>query len=193
MGNIRELDQSTINQIAAGEVVERPSSIVKELMENSIDAGATMISIEIEEGGTKSIRITDNGKGIEKDDVRIAFLRHTTSKIKTALDLLSVSSLGFRGEALSSIAAVCQVELLTRTSSNMEGIRYRIEGGKEVGYEEIGIPVGTTFIIIFFSIPLPDVSSYGLPKQNQDMFLILWRKLLFLIRRFPSALKVMEK
>lgn len=194
MGNIRELDQSTINQIAAGEVVERPSSIVKELMENSIDAGATMISIEIEEGGTKSIRITDNGKGIEKDDVRIAFLRHTTSKIKTALDLLSVSSLGFRGEALSSIAAVCQVELLTRTSSNMEGIRYRIEGGKEVGYEEIGIPVGTTFIINnIFSIPLPDVSSYGLPKQNQDMFLILWRKLLFLIRRFPSALKVMEK
>ncbi len=124
-------------------------------MENSIDAGATMISIEIEEGGTKSIRITDNGKGIEKDDVRIAFLRHTTSKIKTALDLLSVSSLGFRGEALSSIAAVCQVELLTRTSSNMEGIRYRIEGGKEVGYEEIGIPVGTTFIInnIFFNTP----------------------------------------
>ncbi len=155
MGNIRELDQSTINQIAAGEVVERPSSIVKELMENSIDAGATMISIEIEEGGTKSIRITDNGKGIEKDDVRIAFLRHTTSKIKTALDLLSVSSLGFRGEALSSIAAVCQVELLTRTSSNMEGIRYRIESGKEVGYEEIGIPVGTTFIInnIFFNTP----------------------------------------
>lgn len=155
MGNIRELDQSTINQIAAGEVVERPSSIVKELMENSIDAGATMISIEIEEGGTKSIRITDNGKGIEKDDVRIAFLRHTTSKIKTALDLLSVSSLGFRGEALSSIAAVCQVELLTRTASNMEGIRYRIEGGKEVGYDEIGIPVGTTFIVsnIFFNTP----------------------------------------
>ncbi len=155
MGNIRELDQSTINQIAAGEVVERPSSIVKELMENSIDAGATMISLEIEEGGTKSIRITDNGKGIEKDDVRIAFLRHTTSKIKTALDLLSVSSLGFRGEALSSIAAVCQVELLTRTVSNLEGIRYRIEGGKEVGYEEIGIPVGTTFIVnnIFFNTP----------------------------------------
>lgn len=155
MGNIRELDQSTINQIAAGEVVERPSSIVKELMENSIDAGATMISVEIEEGGTKSIRITDNGKGIEKEDVRIAFLRHTTSKIKTAIDLLSVSSLGFRGEALSSIAAVCQVELLTRTSSNMEGIRYRIEGGKEIGYEEIGIPVGTTFIInnIFFNTP----------------------------------------
>lgn len=155
MGNIRELDQSTINQIAAGEVVERPSSIVKELMENSIDAGASMISVEIEEGGTKSIRITDNGKGIEKEDVRIAFLRHTTSKIKTAIDLLSVSSLGFRGEALSSIAAVCQVELLTRTVSNMEGIRYRIEGGKEVGYEEIGIPVGTTFIInnIFFNTP----------------------------------------
>lgn len=155
MGHIRELDQNTINQIAAGEVVERPSSVVKELMENAIDAGATMISVELEDGGLKSIRITDNGKGIEKEDVRIAFLRHTTSKIKTAVDLLSVSSLGFRGEALSSIAAVCQVELLTRTEANMEGIRYRIEGGKEIGYEEIGIPVGTTFIAnnIFFNTP----------------------------------------
>ena len=155
MGIIKELDQGTINQIAAGEVVERPSSIVKELLENSIDAGSTRISVEIEEGGTKSIRITDNGKGINKEDIRIAFLRHTTSKIKTAMDLLTVSSLGFRGEALSSIAAVCQVELLTRTADAMEGIRYRIEGGKEVGFEEIGIPVGTTFIVnnIFFNTP----------------------------------------
>lgn len=155
MGIIKELDQGTINQIAAGEVVERPSSIVKELLENSIDAGATRISVEIEEGGTKSIRITDNGKGINKEDIRIAFLRHTTSKIKTAMDLLTVSSLGFIGEALSSIAAVCQVELLTRTADAMEGIRYRIEGGKEVGFEEIGIPVGTTFIVnnIFFNTP----------------------------------------
>ncbi len=155
MGNIKELDENTINKIAAGEVVERPSSIVKELMENAIDAGATMISVEIEDGGMKSIRITDNGIGIEKEDVRTAFLRHTTSKIKTAADLLCVTSLGFRGEALSSIAAVCQVELLTRTNSSMEGIRYRIEGGKEVGYEEIGIPVGTTFIVnnIFFNTP----------------------------------------
>ncbi len=155
MGIIKELDQGTINQIAAGEVVERPSSIVKELLENSIDAGATRISVEIEEGGTKSIRITDNGKGINKEDIRIAFLRHTTSKIKTAMDLLTVSSLGFRGEALSSIAAVCQVELLTRTADAMEGIRYRIEGGKEIGFEEIGIPVGTTFIVnnIFFNTP----------------------------------------
>ena len=155
MGIIKELDQGTINQIAAGEVVERPSSIVKELLENSIDAGATRISVEIEEGGTKSIRITDNGKGINKEDIRIAFLRHTTSKIKTAVDLLTVSSLGFRGEALSSIAAVCQVELLTRTADAMEGILYRIEGGKEVGFEEIGIPVGTTFIVnnIFFNTP----------------------------------------
>ena len=100
MGHIRELDQNTINQIAAGEVVERPSSVVKELMENAIDAGATMISVELEEGGLKSIRITDNGKGIEKEDVRIAFLRHTTSKIKTAVDLLSVSSLGFPGRGI---------------------------------------------------------------------------------------------
>ena len=99
MGIIKELDQGTINQIAAGEVVERPSSIVKELLENSIDAGATRISVEIEEGGTKSIRITDNGKGINKEDKRIAFLRHSTSKINTAKDLLTVSSLGLRGEA----------------------------------------------------------------------------------------------
>ena len=118
MSKIKQLDQNTINQIAAGEVVERPSSIVKELMENAIDAGATMITVDIEEGG------------IDKEDIKTAFLRHTTSKIKTAIDLLSVSSLGFRGEALSSIAAVCQVELLTRTENQLEGISYRIEGGK---------------------------------------------------------------
>lgn len=155
MSKIKQLDQNTINQIAAGEVVERPSSIVKELMENAIDAGATMITVDIEEGGLKLIRITDNGCGIDKEDIKTAFLRHTTSKIKTAIDLLSVSSLGFRGEALSSIAAVCQVELLTRTENQLEGISYRIEGGKEIAFEEIGIPVGTTFIVnnIFFNTP----------------------------------------
>ncbi|WP_302625470.1 DNA mismatch repair endonuclease MutL [uncultured Eubacterium sp.] len=155
MNKIQELDQNTINQIAAGEVVERPASIVKELMENAIDAGATMISVEIEDGGTSLIRITDNGSGIETEDIKIAFLRHTTSKIRTAIDLLSVSSLGFRGEALSSIAAVCQVELITKTKGNLTGNRYKIEGGREILFEEIGAPEGTTFIVknIFFNTP----------------------------------------
>ena len=155
MSRIQVLDQNTINQIAAGEVIDRPASIVKELMENAIDAGATMVSIEIEDGGTSLIRITDNGCGIEKDDIKVAFLRHSTSKIKNALDLLSISSLGFRGEALSSIAAVCQVEMITKTAGNITGIRYKIEGGKEVVFEEIGAPEGTTFIVrnIFFNTP----------------------------------------
>ncbi|MFQ9515448.1 MAG: DNA mismatch repair endonuclease MutL [Eubacterium sp.] len=155
MNKIQVLDQKTINQIAAGEVIDRPSSIVKELMENAIDAGANMISVEIEDGGMSLIRITDNGCGIEKDDIKIAFLRHSTSKIKSALDLLSISSLGFRGEALSSIAAVCQVEMITKTAGNITGIRYKIEGGKEITFEEIGAPEGTTFIVrnIFFNTP----------------------------------------
>ena len=155
MRKIHVLDQNTINQIAAGEVIDRPASIVKELMENAIDAGATMISVEIKDGGTSLIRITDNGSGIEKDDIKVAFLRHATSKIKTALDLISVSSLGFRGEALSSIASVCQVELITKTEDAITGIRYKIEGGKEVTFEEIGAPEGTTFIVknIFFNTP----------------------------------------
>ena len=155
MSKIHVLDQNTINQIAAGEVIDRPASIVKELMENAIDAGATMISVEIKDGGTSLIRITDNGSGIEKDDIKVAFLRHATSKIKTALDLISVSSLGFRGEALSSIASVCQVELITKTEDAITGIRYKIEGGKEVTFEEIGAPEGTTFIVknIFFNTP----------------------------------------
>ncbi|MFR4318661.1 MAG: DNA mismatch repair endonuclease MutL [Eubacterium sp.] len=171
MSKIKQLDQNTINQIAAGEVVERPSSIVKELMENAIDAGATMITVDIEEGGLKLIRITDNGCGIDKEDIKTAFLRHTTSKIKTAIDLLSVSSLGFRGEALSSIAAVCQVELLTRTENQLEGISYRIEGGKEIAFEEIGIPVGTTFIVnnIFFNT-LQDVSFEKCPDRSRLCF-----------------------
>ena len=155
MSKIHVLDQNTINQIAAGEVIDRPASIVKELMENAIDAGATMISVEIKDGGTSLIRITDNGSGIEKDDIKVAFLRHATSKIKTALDLISVSPLGFRGEALSSIASVCQVELITKTEDAITGIRYKIEGGKEVTFEEIGAPEGTTFIVknIFFNTP----------------------------------------
>lgn len=155
MGKIHVLDQNTINQIAAGEVIDRPSSVVKELLENAIDAKASMVTVEIKDGGTSLIRITDNGTGIDKDDIKTAFLRHTTSKIKTALDLLSVSSLGFRGEALSSIAAVCQVELITKTADSITGIRYTIEGGKEICLEEIGAPEGTTFLVrnIFFNTP----------------------------------------
>ena len=153
--SIQVLDQNTINQIAAGEVVERPASVVKELMENAIDAGATAVTAEIREGGIGFIRITDNGCGIPKDELPLAFLRHSTSKIRSAEDLLTVSSLGFRGEALSSIAAVSQVELITKTPSALSGSRYRIEGGKEKGLEEVGAPDGTTFISrnLFFNTP----------------------------------------
>ncbi|MBU5470823.1 DNA mismatch repair endonuclease MutL [Falcatimonas sp. MSJ-15] len=155
MANIAVLDQTTINQIAAGEVIERPSSVVKELVENSIDAGATAITVEIKEGGISFIRITDNGSGIEEKELPLAFLRHSTSKIKSAIDLMSVKSLGFRGEALSSIAAVAQVELITKTKEAFTGARYVIEGGKEVSIESIGAPCGTTFIVrnLFFNTP----------------------------------------
>lgn len=155
MANIKVLDQSTINQIAAGEVIERPASVVKELLENAIDAKASVITIEIKEGGTTFIRITDNGSGIERNEIPLAFLRHSTSKIKSVEDLITVSSLGFRGEALSSIAAVSQVELITKTPSALHGIRYLIEGGVEKKMEEIGAPEGTTFLIrnLFFNTP----------------------------------------
>lgn len=155
MANIRVLDQSTINQIAAGEVIERPASIVKELLENAIDAKSTVITIEIKEGGTTFVRITDNGSGIEKNEIPLAFLRHSTSKIKSVEDLITVSSLGFRGEALSSIAAVSQVELITKTPSALNGIRYLIEGGVEKKIEEIGAPEGTTFLVrnLFYNTP----------------------------------------
>ena len=137
---ITVLSQETINQIAAGEVIERPSSVVKELMENAIDAGATAVTIEIRDGGTSLIRITDNGCGIPKEEIPLAFLRHATSKISRVEDLLTVSSLGFRGEALSSIAAVAQVELITRTEHSLTGARYCIEGGEEKSLQEIGAP-----------------------------------------------------
>lgn len=155
MAEIVLLDQNTIDKIAAGEVVERPSSVVKELVENAIDAGATAISVEIKDGGLTFIRVTDNGFGIEKSQVKKAFLRHSTSKIRRAEDLFDVKSLGFRGEALSSIAAVAQVELITKTKESLTGIRYRIEGGKEKELEEIGAPEGTTFLIrnLFFNTP----------------------------------------
>ena len=154
--NIKLLDQNTINKIAAGEVIERPASVVKELVENAIDAKATAITIEIKEGGISFIRITDNGSGIEKDDVSTAFLRHSTSKIKEIEDLFTVKSLGFRGEALSSIAAVSKVEVITKTRDNLTGIRYIIEGGQEQFVEEIGCPEGTTIIVrqLFYNTPV---------------------------------------
>ncbi len=155
MANITRLDQSTINQIAAGEVIDRPASVVKELMENAIDAGATAVTAEIREGGISFIRVTDNGRGIEGEDVPLAFLRHTTSKIRSAEDLLTVKSLGFRGEALSSIAAVAQVELITKTAGSLTGFRYVIEGGEEKKLEEVGTPEGTTIIVrnLFYHTP----------------------------------------
>ena len=155
VGKIAVLDQQTIDKIAAGEVVERPASVVKELVENAIDAGATQITVEIKEGGIGYIRITDNGSGMEKDDIPVAFLRHSTSKIRSADDLLGVSSLGFRGEALSSISAVAMVELITKTKENDLGSRCCIEGGVQKSLEEIGAPDGTTFIIrnLFYNTP----------------------------------------
>lgn len=155
MPNIQILDQNTINQIAAGEVIERPASVVKELLENAIDAKATAVTVEIKEGGISFIRITDNGCGIAKEEIPLAFLRHSTSKIRSVEDLMTIHSLGFRGEALSSIAAVSQVELITRTPSSFNGCRYCIEGGAEKGLEEFGCPEGTTFLVrnLFYNIP----------------------------------------
>ncbi|MEE1313083.1 MAG: DNA mismatch repair endonuclease MutL [Lachnospiraceae bacterium] len=155
MAEIKVLDQYTIDNIAAGEVVERPSSVVKELVENAVDAKANAITVEIKEGGIKFIRVTDNGTGIEKDQIPTAFLRHATSKIRNVDDLMKVSSLGFRGEALSSIAAVGQVELISKTAESLSGTRYEIHGGKEVAFEEIGCPEGTTFIVrnLFYNVP----------------------------------------
>ncbi len=155
MAAIRLLDSDTINRIAAGEVVERPASVVKELVENAIDAQATAVSVEIREGGIRFIRITDNGKGIPREEVPIAFSRHATSKIRTAEDLLSVSSLGFRGEALSSIAAVARVELFTKTAEDLSGVHYLIEGGEEKLMEPAGMPAGTTFVVrnLFYNTP----------------------------------------
>lgn len=155
MANIQVLDQITIDKIAAGEVIERPSSIVKELVENAIDANATAVTVEIKEGGISFIRITDNGCGIPQKEVPLAFLRHSTSKIRTVEDLSTVASLGFRGEALSSIAAISQVELITKTRDAVLGTRYVIEGGKEKKIEDAGAKDGTTFLIhqIFYNTP----------------------------------------
>ena len=155
MANITVLDQSTINKIAAGEVIERPASVVKELLENAIDAHATAVTVEIKDGGCSMVRITDNGWGIPKEEIPLAFLRHATSKIKRVEDLFTISSLGFRGEALASIAAVAQVELITKTADSLTGSRYQIEGGEEKALEEIGAPEGTTIIArnLFYNTP----------------------------------------
>lgn len=155
MPEIQLLDQATINQIAAGEVIDRPSSVVKELLENAIDAKATAITVEIKDGGISFIRITDNGCGIEKDQVRKAFLRHATSKLHTIDDLLNIGSLGFRGEALSSIAAIAQVELISKPPEAMLGISYQIEDGEEKSLTQIGAPDGTTILVrnLFYHVP----------------------------------------
>ena len=155
MGKIAVLDQQTIDRIAAGEVVERPASVAKELVENAVDAGATQITAEIREGGIGYIRITDNGSGMEKADIPLAFLRHSTSKIRSEKDLSGVRSLGFRGEALSSISAVSMVELITKTREEMQGSRCCLEGGVQKSLEEIGAPEGTTFVIrnLFYNTP----------------------------------------
>ena len=153
---ISVLDKNTIDKIAAGEVVERPASIVKELVENAIDSGALAISIEIKDGGTSLIRVTDNGGGISKEEMRTAFLRHATSKIRRANDLFNIHTLGFRGEALSSISSIAKCEIISKPSSQLTGVRYVIEGGVEVSFEDVGAPVGTTLLIrdIFFNTPV---------------------------------------
>ena len=155
MAKIQLLDQKTIDNIAAGEVIERPASVVKELVENAVDAKANAVTVEIKDGGMTLIRVTDNGIGIPKDHVKTAFLRHATSKIRSVEDLLSVSSLGFRGEALSSISAVAQVELVTKTAESFSGVSYKIYGGEEEAFEDIGAPDGTTFLVknLFYNTP----------------------------------------
>ena len=155
MNEIVLLSQDTIDKIAAGEVVERPASVVKELVENAVDAGANAVTVEIRDGGTSLVRITDNGCGIPKEQVRIAYMQHATSKIRKVEDLLTSDTLGFRGEALSSIAAVSQVEMITKTAGSLTGVRYVIEGGVEKSLEEIGAPEGTTFLVhnLFYNTP----------------------------------------
>ena len=156
MAKIELLSEETIDKIAAGEVIERPSSVVKELVENAIDAGAKAITVEIKEGGISFIRVTDDGEGIEKDQVKNAFYRHATSKLKDASELMAIGTLGFRGEALSSIAAVAQVELITKTEDSLTGVRYVIEGAVEKEFQEVGVPKGTTILVknLFFNTPV---------------------------------------
>ena len=156
MGNIVLLDDLTINQIAAGEVIERPASVIKEMVENSIDAGADKITVEIRNGGISYIKITDNGSGIAKDDLEIAFERHATSKIRNASDLDTVTSMGFRGEALASIAAIANVELVSKTKEQDVGYKIVVEAGNVLEKEEVGCQVGTSITVnnLFFNTPV---------------------------------------
>ena len=155
MGSIIILDEKTANQIAAGQVIERPSSVVKELVENSIDAGATAITVEIKNGGISYIRVTDNGRGMESDDAELAFERHATSKIRRIEDLDCLATMGFRGEALASIAAVSHLEVRTKTASEQTGTLIRLEGGKVVSVSQTGCPTGTTIVVrdLFYNTP----------------------------------------
>ena len=155
MGVINVLDKHVAELIAAGEVVERPASVIKELVENSIDAGAKNITVEIKNGGTTFMRVTDDGCGIYRDDIKVAFLRHATSKVKVESDLDSISTLGFRGEALASICAVSRLQLITRNVNEEIGTSYEIDGGEEQSFDDAGCPVGTTFVIrdLFYNVP----------------------------------------
>jgi len=156
MGNIVLLDDLTINKIAAGEVIERPASVIKEMVENSIDAGANNITVEIRNGGISYIKITDNGKGIAEDDLEIAFERHATSKIRSADDLNTVTSMGFRGEALASIAAIARVEMVSKTAEQENGYKVVVEGGKILDKTVTGSPVGTSITVtnLFYNTPV---------------------------------------
>ena len=155
MAAINVLPKNIAELIAAGEVIERPSSVIKELVENSIDSGAKKITVEIQHGGVTYMRVTDDGCGIEKEDIRKAFLRHATSKISDKYDLDAIATLGFRGEALASICAVSKVELITKSINEQDGIRYSIEGGEEKAFDPAGCPQGTTFIVreLFYNVP----------------------------------------
>jgi len=188
---IRRLDDYTINKIAAGEVVERPASVVKELVENSIDAQASAITVEIKDGGISLIRVTDNGIGIPKEDVTTALLRHTTSKITAVEDLDKIESLGFRGEALASIAAVSQLEIITKAYGEVTGKRVECYGGKIITEEEVGCPEGTTIIMrnLFYNIP---ARKKFLKKPAQKALIsVIWSiKLPWDIRRSPLNLLI---
>ena len=185
---INILSDETINQIAAGEVIERPLSVVKELLENAIDAGSTAVSVEIRDGGISMIRVTDNGGGIAEEDVRNAFVRHATSKIRDARDLLSIQTLGFRGEALASIASVARVELITKTPGALMAVHYQIEGGVEKDFAQIGAPDGTTFIVrdLFKNVPARRKFLKS-PRPKRPGFRTSWRKKHWPTRRSPSA------
>ena len=168
---IRILDAATVGRIAAGEVVERPSSVVKELIENALDAGATSITVEIKGGGIDYLRVTDNGCGIEPGQVRLAFENHATSKLQRAEQLDDIRTLGFRGEALPSIAAVSKIEMTTRAKGQESGVRLRMEGGKNPQVQETGCPQGTTLVMreLFFNVP---VRRAFLKKPSYELSLI---------------------